>query len=121
MSQRALKSGAREEREGTEPHIRQLQGVQLRQTGEAGRQQRTALYLANPQALDSLRFLSSGPITRSLKKLTLSYFRSTLPLRELAHVHALSSLTELMLFSVFDRPLDEYTCPSEHTPHSRPT
>jgi hypothetical protein len=77
----------------------------------------TTLYLANPQALDSLRFLSAGPITRSLRKLALSHFRSPLPLRELAHVHALSSLTELMLFSVFDRPLDEYTR-SLYTPPS---
>jgi hypothetical protein len=60
-------------------------------------------------ALDSLRFLSSGPITRSLQKLVLVDFSPRLPLSELSHVHALSSLRELTLLSVFDRPLDEET------------
>jgi hypothetical protein len=66
----------------------------------------THLELLFPTALDSLRFLSSGPITHSLTVLRLCQFSSPLPLSELHHVHELSSLTDLWLFSVFDRPLD---------------
>jgi hypothetical protein len=70
----------------------------------------TSLYLWDAAAaLNSLRFLSSGPITRSLQKLVLVEFSPRLPLAELSHVHALSSLRELTLFSAFDRPLDEET------------
>jgi hypothetical protein len=75
------------------------------------------LQLFHATALDSLRFLSSGPITSSLKELRLGYFDPRLPLSELRHVHALSSLTKLSLCYVFDRPLDEYT-QSLYTPPS---
>jgi hypothetical protein len=78
----------------------------------------TGLQLSYPTALDSLRFLSSGPITHSLKKLQLSRYEPRLPLHELRHVHELSALTELCLWSVFDRALDEYT-QSLYTPPSR--
>jgi hypothetical protein len=78
----------------------------------------TSLHLSGAASLDSLRFLSSGPITHSLKKLQLSRFEPRLPLRELHHVHELSSLTELRLYSVFDRPLDDYSEPL-YTPPSR--
>jgi hypothetical protein len=78
----------------------------------------TGLHLSYPTALDSLRFLSSGPITRSLKTLHLTGFRTRLPLAELLYVHELSSLTELTLYRVFDRALDEYT-QSLYTPPSR--
>jgi hypothetical protein len=78
----------------------------------------TCLHLSGAAALGSLRFLSSGPITHLLKKLQLSRFEPRLPLRELHHVHAVSSLTELHLFSVFDRPLDDSSAPL-YTPPSR--
>jgi hypothetical protein len=77
----------------------------------------TRLRLTDASGLDSLRFLSSGPITRSLKVLQLSCFDPPLPLRELLHVHALSSLTDLSLVSVFDRPLDDHALPL-YTPPS---
>jgi hypothetical protein len=77
----------------------------------------TSLLLAGATSLDSLRFLSTGPITRSLFKLELSDVEPRLPLRELAHVHALSVLADLRLFNVFEQPLDgeieaRYTPPS---------
>jgi hypothetical protein len=78
----------------------------------------TRLDLTIAKALDSLRFLSSGPITRSLTKLHLSRFEPRLPLRELHHVHELSALTDLGLYSVFDRPLDDYSA-SLYSPPSR--
>jgi hypothetical protein len=58
-------------------------------------------------ALDSLRFLSSGPTTRSLQQLNLIDAKPRLPLSELVHVHALSSLTKLRVVSSFDEPLDK--------------
>jgi hypothetical protein len=64
------------------------------------------MHLSDAVAVDSLRFHSSGPITRSLKTLWLTWLRVRLPLSELLHVHVLSSLTELHLSNVFDRPLD---------------
>jgi len=69
----------------------------------------TSLRLTDVTAVDSLRFLSSGPITRSLKELVLWWFYPRLPLRELAHVHALSALTSLALKSVFRRSPESYT------------
>jgi len=78
----------------------------------------TCLHLSGMASLDSLRFLSSGPITHSLKKLQLSQFAPRLPLVELQQVRALSSLTEFRLYSVFDRPLDDDTV-SLYTPPSR--
>jgi hypothetical protein len=78
----------------------------------------THLYLLNYLSLDSLRFLSSGPITHSLKELSLILYQVQLPLSELAHVHALSSLTKLTLWSVFDPPPDESTV-ALYTPPSR--
>jgi hypothetical protein len=70
----------------------------------------TKLLLFHPAALDSLRFLSSAvPLSRSLTELTLRDFHPSLPLTELRHVHALSSLTNLTLTRVLDRPLDEPT------------
>jgi hypothetical protein len=73
--------------------------------------QLTKLHLFHPAALDSLRFLSSSavPLSRSLMELTLCDFHPPLPLTELRHVDALSSLTNLTLTRVFDRPLDEPT------------
>jgi hypothetical protein len=84
----------------------------------------TILSLSNATALDSLRFLSTGPITRSLQTLALYHCSQRLPLRELAHVHALSSLIQLTLVCSFDRPLDEqtkllYTPPSVRMPALR--
>jgi hypothetical protein len=78
----------------------------------------TYLSLSGASPVDSLRFLSTGPITRSLKQLELDNFHPCLPLGELLHVHALSSLTKLTLRRVFDRPLDErvYTPPSSLLP-----
>jgi hypothetical protein len=68
----------------------------------------TCLHLLDTAGLDSLRFLSSGPITRSLKELELVDFYPQLPVLELEHVHALSMLNRLKLHSLFDCPLDEY-------------
>jgi hypothetical protein len=78
----------------------------------------SALSLTWASGMDSLRFLSSGPITRSLKHLSLQYFEKRLPLAELSHVHALSTLTNLTLCCVFDASLDEslYTPPSSLMP-----
>jgi hypothetical protein len=78
----------------------------------------TGLGLQGAMAIDSLRFLSSGPITRSLKELHLAFFHPRLPLSELRHVHELSALTGLRLYSVFDRPLDNYS-QSLYSPPSR--
>jgi hypothetical protein len=77
----------------------------------------TNLLLSGTTSLNSLHFLSTGPITRSLFKLELSDVESRLPLRELAHVHALSMLADSRLFNVFEQPLDgeievRYTPPS---------
>jgi hypothetical protein len=69
----------------------------------------TKLLLMGASALNSLRFLSSGPITQSLQELDLGSFTVRLPPSELTHVHALSSLTKLTLRSVFDPPPDEST------------
>jgi hypothetical protein len=82
------------------------------------------LRLSHVAGLDSLRFLSSGPITHSLKELELLHARPQLPLPELAHVHVLTALTRLRLESVFDAPLDEptarlYTPPSSLLPSLR--
>jgi hypothetical protein len=73
--------------------------------------QLTSLHLSGATAVDSLRFLASGPITRSLKELELENFDPRLPLRELLHVHALSSLTKLIVSCMFDRPLDDHAKP----------
>jgi hypothetical protein len=78
----------------------------------------TNLHLTDASGLDTLRFLSSGPITRSLTELDLSFLNPPLPLRELLHVHALSSLTRLTLVSTFDRRLDDHAKPL-YTPPSR--
>jgi hypothetical protein len=78
----------------------------------------TSLHLWNASALESLRFLSSSSITCSLKELALLFFEPRLPSSELAHIHALSALTELTLHEVFDPPLDEPTL-QLHTPPSR--
>jgi hypothetical protein len=77
----------------------------------------TSLLFSGTTSLNSLHFLSTGPITRSLFKLELSDVESRLPLRELAHVHALSMLADSRLFNVFEQPLDgeievRYTPPS---------
>jgi hypothetical protein len=69
----------------------------------------TRLELSSATSLDSLRFLSCGPILPSLQRLELRDFARRLPLSELVHVHALSSLTSLTLEDVFDAPLDEET------------
>jgi hypothetical protein len=84
----------------------------------------TCLHLSYVRGLDSLRFLSSCPIPHSLKELELSHARPQLPLSELTHVHALTSLTKLTLESVFDKPLDVptvrlYTPPSSLLPSLR--
>jgi hypothetical protein len=79
--------------------------------------QLTSLHLSGATAVDSLRFLASGPITRSLKELELENFDPRLPLRELLHVHALSSLTKLIVSCMFDRPLDDHALPL-YTPPS---
>jgi hypothetical protein len=84
----------------------------------------TNLHLSYVRGLDSLRFLSDGPITHSLKELDLSYARPQLPLAELAHIHVLTALTKLRLESVFDEPLAEptarlYTPPSPLLPSLR--
>jgi hypothetical protein len=77
----------------------------------------TSLQLSQMTALDSLCFLSTGPITYSLIKLTFIGFDPPLRLAELVHVNALTGLRTLRLLSVFDRPMDEqsvklYTPPS---------
>jgi hypothetical protein len=77
--------------------------------------QLTSLELSDA-ALDSFSFLSSGPITRSLKSFVVISLESRLPLSELAHVHALSSLLTLILLSPFDRRLDEHTERLYHPP-----
>jgi hypothetical protein len=77
----------------------------------------TRLRLTDASGLDSLRFLSTGPVTRSLKELEICFLNPPLPLRELLHVHALSSLTRLTLMSTFDRPLDDHALPL-YTPPS---
>jgi hypothetical protein len=69
----------------------------------------TSLCLWHSANLRSLRFLSIGPVTRALKRLTLLSFHPRLPLAELSHVHALSALTELTLDAVFDRLPDADT------------
>jgi hypothetical protein len=79
----------------------------------------TRLEIVDPTAVDSLHFLSSGPITRSLQSLELWDFNPRLSQRELLHVHALSSLSSLRLMSVFDRPLDDYSL-LLYTPPSSP-
>jgi hypothetical protein len=70
----------------------------------------SSLHMLGTLGVDSLCFLSSGPITRSLTELKLAHFRPRLPLsRELEQIHALSSLSSLQLESVFDRRMDEQT------------
>jgi hypothetical protein len=81
----------------------------------------TSLHLSGVVILDSLRFLSSGPLAKSLKKLSLKFMKLRLPLSEQVHVHALSALTSLTLRAVCDSPLDEatlrlYTPPSSVLP-----
>jgi hypothetical protein len=78
----------------------------------------TSLQLSYATALGSLRFLASGPITRSLKMLDLDHFNPRLPLPELLHVHALSVLSSLTLRLVFDRPLDDHALPLYTPPSS---
>jgi hypothetical protein len=84
----------------------------------------SCLVLKGATAVRSLRFLSSGPITRSLKELELRYFQPRLPLSELEYVQTLSSLVNLTLHSAFDRALDapslrQYTPPSALFPSLR--
>jgi hypothetical protein len=69
----------------------------------------TNLHLNGATALDSLRFLSSGPITHTLKELSLQWIRPPLPLSELVHVRALSVLSVLELDAVFEDRLDDAT------------
>jgi hypothetical protein len=44
-----------------------------------------------------------------LQQLRLYHFERRIPLSELVHVHALSSLTSLTIEDVFDAPMDEET------------
>jgi hypothetical protein len=78
----------------------------------------TSLHLSEATSLSSLRFLTSGPITRSLTNLVLAYFAMRLPIDELSHVAALSSLVQLTLLSVFDVPLGSATAALYKPPSS---
>ena len=68
------------------------------------------LVLREATALESLRFLSSGPITPTLTQLSLiNCQHPQLQLSEMAHVHSLQSLTCLELEVSFVEPMDELT------------
>lgn len=67
-----------------------------------------ALHLSDASELDSLRFLSSGSIPRTLTSLTLEMCKH-LPLVELQHVHALQSLERLCVYYSFAEKMDEHT------------
>jgi hypothetical protein len=86
--------------------------------------QLTRLQLHVLTLLDSLGFLASGPVTHSLQLLQLTFFHPPLPVSELTHLQALTSLTRLTVHSIFDQPIDEqtvrlYTPPSALLPSLR--
>jgi len=68
-----------------------------------------SLTLSNQAQLESLEFLKTGPVTRTLTSLELKNFHMRLPVEELQHVNALSALETLTLENVFDEPLAEST------------
>jgi hypothetical protein len=75
------------------PHLTRLQDLTLRFAPK----------------LESLRLLSSGPITRTLTRLAILNCRNPqLRSTELHHVHALRSLTHLSLHRSFVKRLDTF-------------